>query len=54
MCALAETAAQSSGQTKARFPEFIAQFVSGSESILPALLTIAIQQVDLRGLRRER
>src|SRR4051812_18817992 len=51
--ALAETAAEASGQANARFAKLIAELVGSGKRISPALLARAVEQVDLRCLRGE-
>ena len=51
---LAETSAHARSQTYAGLAEFVAQAVGSGHRVFPALLAIALEQVDLIGLRGER
>src|SRR6266849_995573 len=48
--AFAEAAAHAGGQAYAGFAELVAETVGGCESVLPALLARAFEQVELIGL----
>ena len=47
VCALAEAAAEAGGQSDAGFAELVAKLVGGGKSVLPFLLTVSIEQIDL-------
>src|SRR6266550_5962674 len=46
---LSESGFHARGQSHARFSEFIPQAVGGGQSLLPALLPVVFEQIDLSG-----
>ena len=52
MSTFTEATAHSSGETDTRFAELVTQLVRRSKRVFPALLAVAVDQVDLcRSLR---
>ena len=54
MCALAEGSAHADSQAYAGLSKLVPQAIGSGQGVLPALLAISIEQVDLIGLLCER